>query len=117
MVQHHLVLGSAHSQCRLADGRRHRLNRSATGDNDGGQRHQCQYQTTDNGHRSGHMKEVNKDGQTKQTKNNRRHRGQIINIDLNKVGPLIFRRKLLQVNSRRDTYRKRQHQSQHQGQQ
>ena len=90
-----LAEARAAGQRRLADRRRNRLQRGARGDNHSRQRHEGQHHPADQRGRSRHAEKVEQHGEAEQPEDERRHRGEIIDVDLNDVGESAAGGKLL----------------------
>ncbi len=102
VVEHRLHLRGADAERRLADRRRHRLQRGAAGDDDDRQRHQRQHQAADQRRRARQAEEVEEDGEAEQTEDDRRHRREVVDVDLDQVGPAVLRREFLEVDGGAD---------------
>ena len=110
VVQHHLHLRGAEPERGLADRRRHRRQRCARRDDDHRQRHQAQHETADERRRARQPEDVDEQRETEQAEHDRRHGREVVDVDLDEVGPAIARRELLEIDRRRDAERERQRQ-------
>ena len=97
VVQHDLVLGGADAKGRLADRRRHRLQRRARGNDDGGQRHERQHHAADERGGSRQPEKAEEQRKAEQTEHHRRHGGEIVDVHLDEVGQPVLRRELLKI--------------------
>ena len=85
----------------------------AGGDDDGRQRHQRQHQAADQRGRARQAGEVDEHGQAEQAEDDRGHGGQVVDVDLDQVGPAVLRRELLQIDRGGDAERHGQQQHGH----
>ena len=87
----------------------------AAGDDDGRQGHEGQHQGAHQGRRAGNAKEVDEDRQPQETEDDRGHRRQVVDVDLDEVGEPVAGRELLQVKGRPHAHGEGEQQGQHQG--
>ena len=104
---------SAKTVSGLTDRRRHRFQGRAGGDDDCRQGHQGEHQTADQGGRAGHAEEVDEHRQTQQAEHDGRNRRQVVDVDLDGLGPFVDRGEFFQIDRRRDGQREG-HQQRHQ---
>ena len=89
--------------------------RGPAGDDNGRQGHQGQHQPTDEGRRTRQAEKIEKNGQAQQPEDDGRDGGQVVDVDLDQIGPSVLGGKLLQVNGSGHAGRKREQQGDDQG--
>ena len=115
MVEDCLHPGSAYTKGRLSNRGRNRFKRCSGGDNNSRQRHQGKHQTADQRGRSGQIEKIKEYRQPQQSENNRRNGGQIVDINLNTIGPPVARGKFFKINCGRHPDGKGKSQGDNQG--
>ena len=108
MVENGLHFRSTNSKRRITDRRRNRFERCARGNDDRWQRHQREHQSANDRSRLRKPYKIYEQCKAENTEHNRWNGGQVGNVDFDQIGPAILRRKLLEINRRSYTDRKRQ---------
>ena len=87
MVRHRLNLRRSDPQRRLADGRRHSLDSGSGRDDDRRQRHQRENDAARQCRRTRHTEKAHENGEAEETEDDRRNRGEVIDVQPNKNVP------------------------------
>ena len=97
VLEGHLHLRRADAERGIADRRRHRLDRVAPGDDDHRHGHQRQRQPADQRRRARQVHDVEEHREAEQAEDDRGHRGEVVDADLDRVGPAVARREFLEI--------------------
>ncbi len=97
MVENGLLVRGADPQRRFLDGRRHRLQRGARGDDDGGQHQQRQHKAAHQRSRARQAEEIQEHRKAKQAEDDGGNRREIVDVDLDKIGQPVLGGEFLEI--------------------